>query len=45
MLIIKSLKLPNFFFNIKLSMYWQNSFVEILLKIGLVGKDLKMEER
>ena len=39
-LIIKSLKLPNFFFNIRLSMYWQNAFVKILLKTGLVGKDL-----
>ena len=25
-LIIKSLKLPNFFFDIRLSMYWQNAF-------------------
>ena len=39
-LIIKSLKLPNFFFDIRLSMYWQNAFVKILLKTGLVGKDL-----
>ena len=38
-LIIKSLKLPNFFFDIRLSMYWQNTFVKILLKTGLVGKD------
>ena len=39
-LIIKSLKLPNFFFDIRLSMYWQNAFVKMLLKTGLVGKDL-----
>ena len=39
-LIIKSLKLPNFFFDIRLSMYWQNAFVKILLKTSLVGKDL-----
>ena len=39
-LIIKSLKLPNFFFDIRLSMYWQNTFLKTLLKTGLVGKDL-----
>ena len=39
-LIIKSLKLPNFFFDIRLSKYWQNAFVKILLKTSLVGKDL-----
>ena len=39
-LIIKSLKLPNFFFDIRLSMYCQNAFVKILSKTGLVGKDL-----
>ena len=39
-LIIKSLKLPNLFFDIRLSIYWQNAFVKILLKIALVGKDL-----
>ena len=39
-LIIKSLKLPNFFFDIRLSMYWQNAFVKILLKTGLIDKDL-----
>ena len=39
-LIIKSLKLSNLFFDIKLSMYWQNAFVEILLKTSLAGKDL-----
>ena len=44
-LIIKSLKLPNFFFDIRFSMYWQNAFVKILVKTGLVGKDLKIEER
>ena len=38
--LIQSLKLPNFFFDIRLSMYWQNAFVKILLKTGLVGKDL-----
>ena len=38
---IKSLKLPNFFFDIRVGMYWQNAFVEILSKTGLVGKDLK----
>ena len=38
--LIKSLKLPNFFFDIRLSMYWQNAFVKILLKTSLVGKDL-----
>ena len=35
-LIVKSSKLPNLFFNIRLSMYWQNAFVKFLLK----GKDL-----
>ena len=39
-LIIKSLKLPNFFFDIRLIMYWQNAFVKTLFKTGLVGKDL-----
>ena len=39
-LVIKSLKLPNSFFDIRLSMYCQNAFVKIFLKIGLVGKDL-----
>ena len=39
---IKSLKLPNFFFDIMLSMYWQNTFVKILSKTGLVGKDTKI---
>ena len=39
-LIIKSLELPNFFFDIRVSMYWQNAFVKMLLKTGLVGKDL-----
>ena len=39
-LIIKSLKLPNFFFDIRLRMYWQNAFVKILLKTSLVSKDL-----
>ena len=38
--LIKSLKLSNFFFNIRLSMYWQNDFVKILSKTGWVGKDL-----
>ena len=38
--LIKPLKLPNFFFDIRLSMYWENAFVKILLKTGLVGKDL-----
>ena len=38
--LIKSLKLPNFFFDIRLSMYWQNAFVKILSKNGLIGKDL-----
>ena len=36
----KSLKLPNFFFDIRLSMYWQNAFVKILSKTCLIGKDL-----
>ena len=40
MLVIKGLKLPNFFFDIRLSMYEQNASVKILLKTGLVGKDL-----
>ena len=39
-MLIKSLKLPNFFFDIKLSMYWQKFFVKIILKTGLVNKDL-----
>ena len=39
-LIIKSLKLPNFFFDIRLSMYWQNAFAKILSKTGFVDKDL-----
>ena len=39
-LIIKSFKLPNFFFDIRLSMYWQNAFAKILSKTGLVGKDI-----
>ena len=43
--LIQSLELPNFFFDIRLSMYWQNTFVKILLKTGLAGKDLKIEER
>ena len=30
----------DFFFDIRLSMYWQNSFVKILSKTGLVGKYL-----
>ena len=38
--LIKSLKLPNFFFEIRLSMYWQNAFVKILSRTDLVGKDL-----
>ena len=38
--LIQSLKLPNFFFDIRLSMYWQNAFIKILWKIGLVGKHL-----
>ena len=29
-----------FFFNIRLSMYWQNAFAKILSKTGLVGKDI-----
>ena len=39
-LIIKSLKLPNLFFDIRLSTHWQNGFVKILLKTGLVDKYL-----
>ena len=39
--LIKLLKLPNFFFNIRLSMYWQNTFVKILWKTTLVGKHLQ----
>ena len=38
--LIKSLKPPNFFFDISLSMYWENTFVKIFLKTSLVGKDL-----
>ena len=38
--LIKSFKLPNVFFETRLSMYWQNAFVKILLRTGLVGKDL-----
>ena len=34
------LKLPNFFFDIRLSMYWRNALVKMLLKTVLVGKDL-----
>ena len=36
----ESSKLPNFFFAIRLSMYWQNIFVKIFLKTGFVGTDL-----
>ena len=32
--------LPNFFFGIRLSIYWQNAFVNILSKTSLVGKYL-----
>ena len=39
-MLIKSLKQPNFFFEIRLSMYWQNAFIKILSKNGLVCKDL-----
>ena len=38
--LIQSLKLNNFFFYIRLSKYWRNVFVKILLETGLVGKDL-----
>ena len=38
--LIKSLKLPNSFVDIRLSMYWQNAFVKILSKTGLTGKNL-----
>ena len=38
--LIQSLKLPNLFFDITLSIYWQNAFVKILSKTGLVTKDL-----
>ena len=31
--LIKSLKLPNFSFDIRLSMYWQNAFFKIFLKL------------
>ena len=34
------LKLSNFFFDIRLSMYWRNALVKMLLKTVLVGKDL-----
>ena len=40
MALIKSLKPPNFFFDIRLSMYWQNALVKILSKTGFVDKDL-----
>ena len=33
------MKLPNFFFDIRLSIYWQNAFAQILSKSSLVGKD------
>ena len=36
----QSLKLPNFFFSIRSSMYLQNVFLKILSKPILVGKDL-----
>ena len=39
------MKLPNFFFDIKLSTYWQNAFAKILSKTGLVGKIVWIEER
>ena len=39
-LIIKSLKQPNFLFDIRLTMYWQNALVKILPKTGVVGKNL-----
>ena len=38
--LIQSLKLPSFFFDIRLSMYWHNAFVKIISKTGLAGKDL-----
>ena len=38
--LIKSLKHPNFLFDIRVGIYWQNAFAKILSKTGLVGKDL-----
>ena len=38
--LIKPLKLPSFFFDIGLSMYWEKAFVKIFLKTGLLYKDL-----
>ena len=35
------MKLTNFFFDIRLSIYWQNAFVKILLKTGLIDKNLE----
>ena len=39
-LLIKSLKLPNFFFDIRLSMYWQKALAKILSKTDLLGIDI-----
>ena len=33
------MKLPNFFFDIRLRVYWKNAFVKIFSKTGLVGLD------
>ena len=38
--LIKSLKLPNFFFDIRLSVLWQNAVVKIISKTSLIGRDL-----
>ena len=38
--LIQSLKLPNFFFDIRLSMYCQNAFVKMHSNTGLVEKGL-----
>ena len=35
------MKVHNFFFDIRLNVYWQNAFVKILLKTYLLGKDLQ----
>ena len=37
--LIQPLKLPNFFIDIRLSMYWQKAFAKILSKTGLIVKD------
>ena len=38
------MKLPNFFFDTRLSVYWKNAFFKILSKTRLVGLDLALRK-